>query len=569
MNCIRPATGSSEALPLADDSSRAVLQCVQRLLAETPPASFSPECWLGKLAQAFGADCARFVGVYGSTPAVQSGMSPSGMSIADYHWTSEKWSGLISQALSETPAKAIEFESGRHGLITVEVPIEGSTWLLWVERPAAKSWTPGEKSALKLAQFSLIHGLTQYAGEARWSNWLDRARRQAKLESAATIVSRLAHDFNNVLTGVLGFTELGLGQLTPGTVPHQFINEVYQAAQQGTKQVAQLSLFSKRGAPRSQPSSLAAILGEERSRLQLAWGQSVTLEIDLPRELPQVAVDGESLVLVLGHILQNAREATAPAGIVRVSARQLELTSIDCVSILGGTTPGQYVELTVGDTGPGFSPEARQRALAEPFFSTKPRHRGLGLSSVYGLLQVHRGGLRIEHRGDCGAIVRLYMPFSKSDSSTLTIRRNTLPLAKGERVLIVDDDPLTLQLMCTTLERAGYRIQSATDGVHALETYAATAEPFQLVLSDVVMPRMTGFELAQQLLDRNPNVNVLFTSGHIPPGLIPENFSGRHFDLLPKPFRPEGLLKAVRGALDRDPEKTVPALAEAVAVNKN
>jgi DNA-binding NtrC family response regulator len=105
--------------------------------------------------------------------------------------------------------------------------------------------------------------------------------------------------------------------------------------------------------------------------------------------------------------------------------------------------------------------------------------------------------------------------------------------------------------MCTTLERAGYQVEPAIDGVQALASYANAKEPFRLVLSDVVMPRMTGFDLAERLLDRDPDVNVLFTSGHVPAGFIPESFAGRNFDLLPKPFRPEGLLRAVRAALDK------------------
>src|SRR5262249_50721448 len=104
---------------------------------------------------------------------------------------------------------------------------------------------------------------------------------------------------------------------------------------------------------------------------------------------------------------------------------------------------------------------------------------------------------------------------------------------------------------CTTLERAGYRVHAANDGVQALESYAAAGEPFHLVLSDVVMPRMTGFDLVRHLLGRDPQVNVLFTSGHIPAGYAQEDFAGRDFDPLPKPFRPDGLLRAVRTALDR------------------
>jgi CheY-like chemotaxis protein len=227
------------------------------------------------------------------------------------------------------------------------------------------------------------------------------------------------------------------------------------------------------------------------------------------------------------------------------------LTANDCADLLGSAAPGLHIELTVADTGTGFTPDARKRIL-EPFFSSKPRHRGLGLPAVYSILASYHGGLRFEHGQQGGTAVQVYLPaLAPETTTTVSIRRSQLPLAQGEKLLIVDDDPLTLQLMCTTLERAGYRVHSAADGAQALDSFAHAAEPFRLVLSDVVMPRMTGFDLAHRLLDQDPQVQVLFTSGHVPAGFMPENLAGRSFDLLPKPFRPEGLLRAVRAALDR------------------
>src|SRR5205807_5515213 len=133
--------------------------------------------------------------------------------------------------------------------------------------------------------------------------------------------------------------------------------------------------------------------------------------------------------------------------------------------------------------------------------STKPRRRGLGLAAVYGILCAHGGGLRLQHGDPSGSVIYTYLPVARQKTPTQPIRRPNLANAKRDKVLVVDDDPLTLRLMCTTLERAGYQVQPAVDGVQALDCYCKAAEPFRLVLSDVVMPRMTGFDLAQRLLD--------------------------------------------------------------------
>jgi CheY-like chemotaxis protein len=210
-----------------------------------------------------------------------------------------------------------------------------------------------------------------------------------------------------------------------------------------------------------------------------------------------------------------------------------------------------FVEVQVADTGNGFSAEVREHLFAEPFFSTKPRHRGLGLAVVYGILRCYHGGLAIENGLRGGGVVRLYFPVSVKDVEFAP----TTPTAASEpadRVLVVDDDPMVLQLVCATLQQAGYRVQSASGGAEALATYAGAGQTgFGLVLSDVVMPRISGIDLARQLLSQDANVNVLFMSGQVTADFAPADcFPGR-FELLLKPFRPEGLLRAVRKALLR------------------
>jgi CheY-like chemotaxis protein len=354
-----------------------------------------------------------------------------------------------------------------------------------------------------------------------------------------------------MLTGILGFTELSLLQVAPGTPAHQYITETHGAAQQGTKLINEISQFSKRRIVTGRSASVALIASEQEARMRKHGRPGIDLRFSVATNLPKVALDLDSLKLVVGHLLDNAVESITGAGSIDVSAELRELSADDSLSILGNTVPGPYVELCIADTGSGFTPEARKKVLSEPFFSTKPRRRGMGLPAVYGSLFIHGGGLRFEHPSQQGTIARVYLPLAAPEVSTPPARREAAAAHESGNVLVVDDDPLTLQLMCTTLERAGYQVQPAGDGMQALDSFAKAKQPFQLLLSDVAMPRMTGFDLAQQLLDRDPHIHVLFTSGHIPAGYMPPNLLKRNFELLPKPFRPEGLLQAVRAALQQ------------------
>jgi signal transduction histidine kinase/ActR/RegA family two-component response regulator len=535
---------------------------------EEPGKPGQPPPRLAELAQLFRAHRAGWAGFWQDTPAVQHRIAADGQSAGTGSWPWEDVPNLIAAVRAAPRALSVRSagtsyllaaftdrrgdrstDAGNSASGPGKTAPEGGTWLLWLENEGPRNWTREEEAALTLALLACIRRIDPQGDF--WSRWADVHYRQQQMEAAAPVVGRLIHDFNNILTGVMGFTELSLGQLTPGSAPHQFVSGVYQAAQQGSNLINQLSQFSRRNKPRPAATPLAVIVQEEHTRLCKLSGAAQPFQVQLPERLPSLAVEPEALRQILGRLLDNAREATERGGAITVSARLMELTTADCLDVLGKIAPGLYVQVTVSDTGAGFTLEARQRVFAEPFYSSKPRHRGLGLGSVYGALCCSGGGIQLEHGTAPATAVHVYLPPVLAEIEP-TVVPAAVGKTAGEKLLIVDDDPLTLQLMCTTLERAGYRVQSAADGAAALESFSQAGEPFRLLLSDVVMPRMTGFDLAQRLLDRDPRLHVLFTSGYIPPGFVPEAFASRHFDLLAKPFRPEGLLRAVRAALDRE-----------------
>jgi CheY-like chemotaxis protein/nitrogen-specific signal transduction histidine kinase len=402
------------------------------------------------------------------------------------------------------------------------------------------------------------HVLARWLGgesRPRWAEFLDRAMRQERLETAALVSRRLAHDFGNVLTGILGFTELALIQQVPSNTPlHSHLQEVYRAAQTGAQYTQQLRLFSRRQSTSSRATALPALLAEQEARLFAVQPTGLTVRLALPSDLPPVALDVEQMHQVLTVLFDNAREAILGPGVISVSARVVELDESGCQSLYGDVRPGPHVEIIIADTGCGLSPEAQRRLFAEPFYSTKPRHRGFGLAMAYGILHAHKGGLRLHPGEERGVVARVLVPIAPVSAIHPPGEEVVRPSdhVRGERILVVDDEPEVLHCVVSSLERAGFRTEAASSAEAALQAYfAQPSDPFRLVLTDVVMPGMGGVELVRRLLRRDPGVRVLFMSGHVSTDFTQPDFAGHAFELLAKPFRPEQLVKSIRAALDR------------------
>jgi CheY-like chemotaxis protein len=276
------------------------------------------------------------------------------------------------------------------------------------------------------------------------------------------------------------------------------------------------------------------------------------LHVAVPADLPKVALDATLLQVVLAPLLDNAYEAVGDHGHVTLRAQLVTMSPLECQGLFGGLVPGRCLELSVEDDGCGIPPDSESRLLDELFYSTKPRHRGLGLAVVYGVLRAVGGGLRWLTEPGKGSTFFVYLPLAESPVVVAAGTEGERKTPAGERVLVVDDDRNVLQYVRFTLEQAGYCVEATDSPAHALATYASAAEPFRLVLSDVLMPHITGMDLAQRLLGQDANVNLLFMSGHVPSGVMKQYFTDKEFELLEKPFVPERLLGAVRDALARD-----------------
>jgi signal transduction histidine kinase len=216
------------------------------------------------------------------------------------------------------------------------------------------------------------------------------------LEQVAQVAGRLAHDFSNVLTGILGFSELALNQMPADSTSRRYIRESWESAQRGAEWIQKLHLFCRRGPTQPPPTPLGPVVLAEQARLAPAWAPAVTLRAEVPDELPPVAVAPELLRRVLAELLDNARQAVTGAGGVTLSARLRSLDATSCRLLLGAASPGPHVEIAVRDTGCGLSQERLNAFLASLLVRGKPRQGGLGLAVVYGIVRAHRGGLYLK-----------------------------------------------------------------------------------------------------------------------------------------------------------------------------
>lgn len=223
---------------------------------------------------------------------------------------------------------------------------------------------------------------------------------------------RIAHAFDNVLTGIVGFAELTLTQTARDSAPHQYVGEVLKAAQAGVQLTQQLHTLSRCAAAGPGPTSLAVLVADEQGRYAPPAGSLVRMHFAVPSDLPPVAMDADALRTALGHVLDNARESVGSSGTIAITARQIELAAGERGDWLGNPEPGPALEVLITDSGPGLNAEARQRLFQEPFFTTKPRHRGVGLAIVCRTLFTQGGGFRLDSGPSGGAVARLLLPIA-------------------------------------------------------------------------------------------------------------------------------------------------------------
>jgi len=377
----------------------------------------------------------------------------------------------------------------------------------------------------------------------------EQIRQSQRLQSVGQLAGGMAHEVNNMMSVVMGYGELLLQQLGPDEPMRKDIQEMVKAGGRSAAITRQLLAFSRQQVLRPTVIDVGAVVAELTPALQRVLGSDRRLEVVQASRETRTVVDRTQLEQVLVNLVANARDATAGNGMVVIETRDLELASADVD--VGEGSPGRYVRLTVHDDGAGMPPEVQARAF-EPFFTTKPidRGTGLGLSMVHGVVRQSGGFIRLTSAPGEGTSIAIHLPLV-TDAVTASRAEPTGGRGGGERILVVEDESVVRSLVCRALEEAGYQVFQAPNGAAALDYVHANAGQIDLVLSDVVMPRLNGLELMARLRELSPRLPVLLMSGYSTDEVQRRGGVESGVTILPKPITPAVLTAAVRDSLDR------------------
>jgi two-component system cell cycle sensor histidine kinase/response regulator CckA len=367
----------------------------------------------------------------------------------------------------------------------------------------------------------------------------EQLRQAQKMDALGQFAGGIAHDFNNLLTGIGGYAELAASSTERGTVVSRCLDGIKTATEEAASLTSRLLAFSRRNVPERRIVDLNDIVREAASLLERLVRSDIRVTLALAQPLPAVAADLAQLKQVVLNLALNARDAMPDGGTLTIET----------------TVSGEFVVLRVRDSGMGMDAATRSRAL-EPFFTTKPEGEGtgLGLSLVYGVVDGLGGRLSIESAIGLGTIIEIALPAADAVPDEPVEIDDSEPTAvlNAERVLVVEDRQVVRELTRDVLESAGFDVIAVAGGHEALEE-VASSQPFDLLLTDVVMPEMSGPELAVKLRARRPELPVLYMSGYTDDVLSAHELAQDATAFLRKPFGNDELISAARALLDAQP----------------
>lgn len=383
---------------------------------------------------------------------------------------------------------------------------------------------------------------------------LEQQLRQAqKMEAVGRLAGGIAHDFNNLLTVIKGYCDLSLMGLQEEGPLKRAIEEINKAGDRASVLTHQLLAFSRRQILELKIVNLNDVLRNLNKMLRRLIGEDIELVTKLGEGLGKVKVDPGQMEQVVMNLAVNARDAMPMGGSIILETSNLEVKE-DHARKHVGLKAGSYVMLLIRDTGVGIPPEVKEH-IFEPFFTTKEKGKGtgLGLSMVYGIIKQSGGSIDVESISDQGTTFKIYFPRVEEKDEALEVSPMKPEMPRGnETILIVEDEEAVRNLASQILKRQGYRVLVASSGEEALELFSVSKEPIHLILTDVVMPRMNGRELADHLISFHPEMKILYMSGYTDDAILHHGVLEEGVNYIQKPFTMEGLTKKVREVLDQE-----------------
>ena len=381
----------------------------------------------------------------------------------------------------------------------------------------------------------------------------EQLRQSQKMEAIGQLAGGVAHDFNNLLTVISGYSDLILAGSDQANDLHESIQEIKRSSEKTALLTRQLLAFSRKQVLQPKILKLNTLVTNIDKMLRRLIGENIDLATLLDQDLGEVKADPGQIEQVILNLAVNARDAIGSGGKITIETANAELDEEYAHSHVD-VTPGRYIMLSVSDTGCGMSQEVRER-IFEPFFTTKEKDKGtgLGLSTVYGIVKQSGGTIWVYSEPEKGTTFKIYLPRIEEEDEPIGVKEAFSKSAQGsETILVVEDEEVVRRVACIILQRNGYHILQAANGEEALRlAQGQNGKPIHLMVTDVVMPGMSGPELAKHFASQYPEIRVLFMSGYTNNAIIHHEILKHGMPYLQKPFTSEALAWKVREVLDK------------------
>ncbi|MGM0453811.1 MAG: cache domain-containing protein [Thermodesulfobacteriota bacterium] len=377
-------------------------------------------------------------------------------------------------------------------------------------------------------------------------------RQSQKMEAIGTLTGGIAHDFNNILTIIIGYTELAKNEIQDWQPAYKALEEIETAGLRARDVVRQLLAFSRKGVEEQKPLDIAPIVKETLKLLRSTTPASIEFNEHISDDLHRILADGTQIHQVLLNLCSNATSAMAEdGGVVSVRVENVLLHKNDIPAHVN-LMPGEHVKLTVSDTGPGIAPENLER-IFDPYFTTKPvdKGSGLGLSVVQGIIASHGGDIRVSSRIGEGTVLEVFLPITESRAEDTAPKTDRDLPTGSHRILFVDDEIQIVKLNQSRLRRLGYSVQGTSDPLEALDLVGQAPGDYDLLITDMSMPNMTGDRLARKIMKIRPDIKIILCSGYS------EKISEHSAEsigiakYIEKPFDEQTLALAVKAVMDQ------------------
>ncbi len=373
-----------------------------------------------------------------------------------------------------------------------------------------------------------------------------------KMEAVGRLAGGVAHDFNNMLTVIAGYNRMILDELSPMDPLRGYAEEILKAADRAGALTNQLLAFSRRQIMQPRVINLTAVIGQTERMLRRLIGEDIQLNMSLSPDTGNIKADPNHIEQAVVNLAVNARDAMPMGGRITIETCNVQIDETYAKTHMG-VKPGEFVMIALSDTGHGMDSATRQH-IFEPFFTTKQRGKGtgLGLATVYGMVKQSGGDIWVYSEPGQGTIFKLYFPRVAEPVSPGWSEEPERPhQVNGETVLLVEDEAQVRDLEVKMLKQLGYTVLAAANGEEAMDVSQAHSGEISLLVTDVVMPNMSGKQVADAMLSRRPDIKILYLSGYTENTISHHGVLDSSVDFLTKPFSRESLSRKIRDILSR------------------